>query len=346
MPTSTTRPKSPPSEFNLTSLIRCMCRDADLLPDEGQAELRAVATAGEWLANNFDVPLRGHVLPIGTRAESGGLNTGTLASGGAMVSSGSITLAQALQPTLQLERLGARRVTTQGGDLLVSPPAIISGGWVAEDQDGTAATALFAAALREPKESYTRLKMSRRLFRQAGAVGEQEMRLLLQRSIAATIEAGILAGTGTSSEPMGMVQDPQLQRRTFTGAALPTRARVGELVGELLDNGANLEQVQILASSADFDTSQAGTPLVEVAPDGRRRLATVPVSFSTYVPTGNVILADWSRVAIAYVGPPQLIVDPYTESESGALLMTLFQQVSYAVERRELLIVATLSEAE
>jgi hypothetical protein len=36
-----------------------------------------------------------------------------------------------------------------------------------------------------------------------------------------------------------------------------------------------------------------------------------------------------------------LIVDPYTEGESGALLMTMFQQVSYAVERRELLTVAT-----
>jgi hypothetical protein len=341
MPITPTRPKSPPADFSIVSLIRSLCRDAELLPGEGQAELNAVGDTSRLLAKTSTQTMRGHAIPL-HRAEAGGLNTGTLASGGAMVSSGSVSLAEALQPVLQLERLGARRVQAQSGDRVVSPPAIISGGWVAEDQDGAAATALFAAALRDPKEAYTQLKMSRRLFKQAGTVGEQEMRLLLQRSVAATIEAGLLAGTGSNSQPMGVVHDRQLQRRTFTGAALPTRARAGELVGELLDNGADLEQVQILASSADFDTSQAGTPLVEVAPDGRRRMATVPVSFSPYVPTGNVVLADWSRVAVAYVGPPQLIVDPYTESESGALLMTLFQQVSYAVERRELLTVATV----
>ena len=324
-------------------MVRSLCRDSELLPGEGQRELAAVAAAGEQLARSSGALIRGHVLPLGTRAEAGGLNASTLAGGGALVSSGSISLAEALQPTLMVERLGARRVQAQSGDQVVSPPAIISGGWLGEDEDGATATALFAAALREPKESYCRLKMSRRLFKQAGQVGEQEMRALLRRSIAGTVEAGLLAGTGTSSQPMGMVNDPQLQRRTFTGAALPSRARVGELVGELLDNGADLEQVQILASSADFDTSQVGTPLVEVAPDGRRRLATVPVSFSPYIPSGSVILADWSRVAVAYVGPPQLIVDPYTEGESGALLMTLFQSVSYAVERRELLTVATLA---
>ena len=340
MPSTTTRPKSAPADFNfsLVSFVRCLCRDSDLLPNEGQAEADAVGRAGEVFAKRSSAPLRGHVLPI-TRAEAGGLSAGTLASGGAMVGSG-LSIAATLQPILQLEKLGARRVNLPYGDSLVSVPAVAGGGWVTEDGEIQCSQALFGAAMRSPKESAARLKVSRSLFRQSG-VSEQEFRALLQRTVSSTIEEGLLAGSGSEGQPMGIVSDPQLQRRSFSGAALPTRARVGELVGELLDNGADLEQVQILASSTDFDTSQTGTPLVEVAPDGRRRLATVPVSFSPYVPTGNVVLADWSRVAVAYVGPPQLIVDPYTEGESGALLMTLFQQVSYAVERRELLTVAT-----
>jgi len=348
MPTATkTRA---PADFSLVSLVRLNSKDAILLPGEGQAEANACGDAATELAKSSTTTLKGHVIPL-NRAESGGLNSSTLASGGALIS-GSVTLAQALQPVLQLERLGARRITTQGGDLLVSPPAIISGGWVAEDQDGTAATALFAAALREPKESYTRLKMSRRLFRQANTVGEREMRLLLQRSIAATIEKGILSGTGANSQPLGII-DAAPQRRTFTSSTgLPTREKAGQFIGELLEAGADLEQVQILLSAADYEASQVrvdssggDSALVEIS-DGRRRLAGVPVAFSPYIPSGKLILADWSRLAIAYVGPPQLIIDPYTEGESGALLMTLFQQVSYAIERTELCTVATLTEAE
>jgi hypothetical protein len=222
----------------------------------------------------------------------------------------------------------------------VAAGAVAGGGWVTEDGEIECSQALFGAAMRSPKESAARLKVSRQLFRQSG-ISEQEFRALLQRTISATIEEGLLAGSGSEGQPMGIVGDALLQRRTFSGAALPTRARVGELVGELLDNGGDLEQVQILASSADFDTSQAGTPLVEVAPDGRRRLATVPVSFSPYIPSGRMILADWSRVSISYVGLPQLIVNPHTYAESGALELTTFQMVSYAVERRELLTVAT-----
>jgi len=351
MPTATK--SRAPADFSLVSLVRLNSKDAILLPGEGQAEANACGDAATELAKSSTTTLKGHVLPIGTRAESGGLNSSTLTSGGALIT-GSITLAQALQPTLQLERLGARRITTQGGDLLVSPPAIINGGWVGEDQDAVTEGALFAAALREPKESYTRVKMSRRMLKQAGSVGEQEMRLLLQRSIAATIEKGVLAGTGANSQPLGIV-DAALQQETYSagaGSSLPDRSKLGEFVGELLDNGADLESVAILMSSADYGdgmepaVSGGDEPLVTVSADGRRRAAGVPVAFSPYIPSGKLILADWSRLAIAYVGPPQLIIDPYTESESGALLMTLFQQVSYAIERTELCTVATLTEAE
>jgi hypothetical protein len=338
MPTATKSP--PPAEFSLVSFVRSLlAKDVSLRPGEGRFEADAVARAGQELAQHSGATLRGHVLPV-TRAEAGGLSTGTLGSGGAMVGSG-LSMAAALQPVLQLERLGARRVNLAYGDSLASVPAVAGGGWVSEDGEIDVSEALFGAANRDPKEAAARVKISRRLFKQSG-ITEQEFRSLLQRTISSVIEKGILNGSGANSAPTGILHDSQLQRRDFTGASLPTRARVGELVGELLDNGADLEQVAILASSADFDTSQTGTPLVEVAPDGRRRLATVPVSFSPYIPTGRLIVADWSRVSISYVGNPQLIVNPYTYSESGILELTLFQMVSYAIERLPLLTVATL----
>lgn len=172
---------------------------------------------------------------------------------------------------------------------------------------------------------------------------------MLRRTVAETIERGILAGTGSNGQPMGLVNDEKLNQQTFTAASgsLPTAARTAELVAEILQAGGDLESVQILLSAEDYADSQqpstaSDTPLVSIN-DGRRRMAGVPVAFSPYVPTGNVILADWSRVAVSYIGAPQLIINPYTYAESGMLELTLFQMVGYAVERLELLTVAKLT---
>jgi HK97 family phage major capsid protein len=268
------------------------------------------------------------------------------------VSSGNITLAAALQPILQIERLGARRVTLPYGDQLVSVPAVAGGGWVTEDGEIECSEALFGAAMRSPREAAARVKISRRLFNQSG-VSEQEFRALLQRTISAVVEQGLLNGSGSNGEPLGLLNDGQLQQETFTSTnTLPTRDKAGELIGKILEAGGDLEQVQILLSAADYEASQlrvdssgGDSALVEIS-DGRRRLAGVPVAFSPYVPSGRLVVADWSRVSISYLGLPQLIVNPYTYSESGTLELTAFQMVSYAVERRELLTVATLTEAE
>lgn len=344
------RTQTPPAKpFSLVDFIAGHVADRSANRDSanlGMQEAVAVGEANKFEAKFTDRVMRGHVIPL-ERAESGGLTSGSFADGGALVS-GSITLAAALQPLLQVERLGARRVTLQGGDMLVSAPAIAGGGWLAEDGDSIAETALFGAAMRQPKEAAARLKLSRRLFNQS-AISEQEFRQMLQRTVCATVESGILAGTGSNGQPMGLANDPQLNQATFTAASgsLPTAARTAELVADILENGGDLEQVQILLSAEDYADSQqpstaSDTPLVSIN-DGRRRMAGVPVAFSPYVPTGNVILADWSRIAVSYIGAPQLIVNPYTYSESGMLELTLFQMVSYAVERRELLTVAKLT---
>jgi hypothetical protein len=332
-------------DFSLVSFIRSLTRDADLLPGEGRSEAAAVAVAGEREAAASRRTIRGHVLPL--IRESGGQQAGTFGTGGALVS-GSLMLADALQPVLQLEKLGARRVNGGAGDLLVSAPGISEGFWIGEDQNVPVSAALFGASLMAPKEAATRIKMARRLFKQAGAVGEQEFREVLRRTIASTIEGGILNGSGNQNEPLGILNDPQLQRRSYSGnGKLPTANRAGELASELAENGADVDSLEFLVSSADYGNAQnpigAGgdLPLVSIA-DGRRRMAGIPVTFSPFIPSGNLIIADWSRVAISYIGAPQMIVDPFTESGSGMLLMTLFQQISYAVERNNMLTVATV----
>jgi len=100
MPTATR--STPPGEFQLTSFVRSLLKDSELQPGEGRAEAEAVAKAAKELASNPGITIRGHGIPI-HRAEAGGQNTGTLAAGGALVSSGNITIAAALQPVLQVE---------------------------------------------------------------------------------------------------------------------------------------------------------------------------------------------------------------------------------------------------
>jgi hypothetical protein len=339
MPSPRTSP--PPADFSLVRLIRAHLRDADLKPGEGAAELDAVAAAFRAASRTATGPLRGHTIPV-TRAESGGLTAGSFSGGGALVGGGAVSLAESLQPQLLVESLGARRVQGKAGDLLVSSPAEVASGWCGEDGEISAASALFGAALLTPRDAAVRLRMSRSLFKQAGAIAESELRGLLSRSLAATIEKGIVVGSGANAELLGLANDPQLNRETFASAnAQPTRERLGELVGELLDNGGDLDSIAVMASSADYGDSQAGTtPLVDHTADGRRRAAGVAIAFSPHLPSGRLIVADWSRLVVSYIGEPQLVIDPFTDGDRGIINMTLFQSVSYATERRELLTVA------
>jgi HK97 family phage major capsid protein len=344
MPTRPTQ--TTPAEFSLVAFVRSLLKDAELRPNEGNRELAAVAAAGKQFAGVSGTEIRGHVLPVtpSTRAEAGGINTGSLATGGALIS-GSITLAEALQPVLQIERIGARRIEGGASDSLVSPPAAVSGWWLGEDQDAPVSEMLLGAAMLLPKEAAVRLRMSRRLFKQAGAIAEQEFRNLMRRSIAETVESGILAGSGSLNEPMGIINDPQLRRTPYNGSFnLPPSDEAAAMAGVLAEKGADIDSLHFLLPAVDYADSQnlvtsAGQgKLIEIT-DNRRRMAGIPCSFSPYIPSGTLILADWSRVVVSYVGPPQLIVDPYSQSESGTLLMTLFQQVSYAIERRDLVTV-------
>ncbi len=308
-----------------------------------------VAEANKAFAKGTTFTMRGHVLPVtADRAAAGGQTTGSMSDGGALVGSG-LTLSQALRPVLQLEKMGARRVVSESGDTLVSPPSQVDGFWVGENQSAPVSSALFTAALRTPKEAGVRIRMSRGLWRHSGGVAEQEFRAILNRSIAATVEAGIITGTGTQNQPMGLVNDGQLQRRTFTGTGLPSREKVGEWTGEIAAAGGDVDSIAIMLPSVDYEASQKSVddsvgdrPLVEII-NGRRMMAGLPVAFSPFLPTGNVVVADFSRVSIAYLGAPQLLIDPITEAQSCMLNMTILQHVSYAVERRELLTIGKLT---
>jgi hypothetical protein len=101
-----------PQDFSLVAYVRSSLQDCDLKKGEGDAEMAAVAEANRREAKHSNRVMRGPVLPLQERAESGGLTSGSFADGGALVSGG-LSLAAALQPVLQLERLGARRVSLQ-----------------------------------------------------------------------------------------------------------------------------------------------------------------------------------------------------------------------------------------
>jgi hypothetical protein len=325
------------TDFSIVNLIRGLIAEpsCNSKGDIGQTEASAVGTATRQLANHSSQQLRGHVIPL-ERGVSGGINTGTFSDGGALVS-GSLTLASALQPVLQLERLGARRSNQKSGDLLVGAPVSAGGGWVVENNNIAVSMALLATGMREPKEAAARIQISRRLMTQS-TIAEAEFRALLERTLRQTIETGILSGDGSNGQPLGMSKDGQLSQRSYNGGpgSLPSEGEVADFIGELLDGGADLDSVQILAAGEDYADSAT---LIKID-NGVRRIAGAKCAFTPYLPSGCLLIADWSRVVIGYVGEPQLVINPYTYSESGVLELTLFQSVGYAVERRELFTVA------
>ena len=69
----------------------------------------------------------------------------------------------------------------------------------------------------------------------------------------------------------------------------------------------------------------------------------LPVLMSTHIPEAKVVLLDSNATSIVYFGPPQLLVDPYnnTNSISGASTVVVNNYLDLGVTEPELVVVGS-----
>jgi hypothetical protein len=231
-------------------------------------------------------------------------------------------LAGAARPVLVFERAGITPVTINDAQAASLPRwRGNGGGWVIEGDplaasDLTLDTVPVQSRLCGGHVTFSRrLRLSTTGDLQAAVVSE------LGRQVTQALEDGLLNGDGENGKPLGLLE--QAEGAVPFAGSTPTWAELLLMVEALVDGDGDLSNSVWLAHPSDAVAMLAtersvgsGVALVEAAADGRWSIAGLPLVVSTAIPEGTVALLDRRAAVPVFFGPPQLIVNPYTGSNS------------------------------
>jgi HK97 family phage major capsid protein len=270
------------------------------------------------------------------------LGVNSSSAGGALASATSLqAVADAVRPATVLERLGARRVEISGVAEASFPRfSGGSGGWLSEGEASVSDNATVASVSATPRCAASRLGLSRRVRNGAREDIEAAVLRELQQCVAATLEAGFMAGIGANDEPLGVIYSPGIGTQSFS-AAVPTLADLAAMLENYLDADGDLEAARFILHPSDLAdllkalvSANGGETLVSYT-GGAWRILGVPVAATRHMVEGKHLLLDPSAVALTYFGPSQVVMDTFSngKSISGAAEICVFNFADVALLR-------------
>jgi HK97 family phage major capsid protein len=168
--------------------------------------------------------------------------------------------------------------------------------------------------------SAAHLALSRRLLLQAE---EAEAAILaeVRAAVAAVVEAGMIAGSGSSNQPLGLINTPGTGSQAFA-ASIPSYVELVNMIEIAGDADADLGRCSWImhpSNLADLLKVQIDPDGGEVAvtySEGRHRVAGFPILPTRHMPEGKVAFGDFSRCTIAYWSEPQITIDRFSNGKS------------------------------
>jgi len=323
----------PPGRFSLLGL---------LAGDSYEAGLSKLA------ADKYGAPeLRGEALPHSRLVRDLGLATAT--GGGNLAATELAAVAAAVRPLLVLDQLGAERLEISGASDTALPRFDGGvGGWIAEGEAASSMSATVQTASATAHCAAARLGLSRRVRNGTRPDTEAAILAEISRAVTNTIEQGFIQGTGSSNQPIGLVNIAGIGTKTFAGS-VPTWPEMMDMVELLGDADGDITRstwlvhpsmtAALLKLLIDFD----GGELAVTYSEGRHRIAGIPLAISSNVPATTIILADFTTVQQVFFGAPQIIDDRFSagKSISGASEIVVMNYCDVVVRDPGLIVVGS-----
>ena len=272
------------------------------------------------------------------------LELGAINGGEAISSTTVLPVAKACRPATVMEDAGARVVnlnSTSAATLPVFDGSLTTAVWISEGGASPSFSNLTVKSVSStPKCCAARIAYSRRLMAGVSDRAAFENALLaeLRRAIKTQIEEKFFSGTGSTDQPLGILNTPGVQTKSF-GAALGTHAELVDMIHKLVDADGDLATSRFLMHSSDFAklldqqvTTNGGATTVSFE-GSQYRIAGVPVHQTTAATEGKVVLADMSKINLIFFGPPSLLSDGFSGGKStfGTTEISIFNWLDSAI---------------
>lgn len=350
-----------PKEVKNYSLIRAIRAAADSHSnprawDEAGLELEASRAVAEKLGRapqGFFVPWE--IQNTGYRRPFNTQKVGDPTLGGALVATELMadSFIDVLRNSMVLKAAGARVMTGLVGDIDIPKKTDTAVAyWIGEGNSPSKSTLKFGQVAARPKTVAAYSQLTRKFLKQATPDAELMVRDDIAQVLALAADKAGLHGAGSANEPLGVANMTGIGAVVGgTDGATPDWADIVDLEGEVaLDNALigklgyiTNTKVQAYLKKTRHNATYGDRYLWEI---NARELNGHPAWVSNQVRSDMVkgssgavcsgfFFGNWDDLVFLYWGGLDVIVDPYTNSTSGDVLITSMQDLDIVGRRAQ-----------
>jgi HK97 family phage major capsid protein len=262
------------------------------------------------------------------------------------------TMIDILRTRTVLAQMGVRFMTDMRGNFALPRQATTTTAyWINEGQDVTQSAPTIDQVLFTPHTVGVRTPYTRRFLEQTSVDAENFIREDQAAVKAREIERTALNGTGTSGQPLGMLQNPLIPLiAAGTNGAAPTWANIVAMETTLATANADMGTLGYIIDASvrgllkttpkigsTFPTylwDGGATPLNEYKV-GVTNLLPANLTHGSGTALHAMIFGNWADMLIATWGSDDVIVNPYSADASGSVIITSFSDVDVEVRHPE-----------
>ena len=214
-----------------------------------------------------------------------------------------------------------------------------TGYWVGEDTAPTSSNATFDTLQLRMKTVAGNTYVTRNMLKQTTLDMEAFVREDLATALALALDKAALYGTGSNNQPLGLSGTTGVNSVNLATANKPTYEELVQMETEIgLDNAAVDSMAYIInaGTKGHCKTTQkfTGTNGAPIWEDGNQ-INGYKALVTNQVNTGDVFLGNWSDFIVGLFGGLEILVDPYSYSNKGAIQVTGFQDVDFGARHAE-----------
>ena len=233
---------------------------------------------------------------------------------------------------------GARTLNGLSGDVKIpKKTAAASAAWIAsEGGDAAESQMTVGSVTMSPKTLGARTDVTRQLLIQSSLDIENLMRDDLAQAMALAIDLGALQGSGASGQPTGIKNVSGINTVDFgtSPVLVPSYAKLIDMETAVAEDNANVGNLAYIMNATMYGALKSvekatNTAQFVVEPDGRINGHRTIVS--NQVTAGDAFYGNFNDLLIGFFGGLDIVVDPYTNSNSGTVRVVALQSMDVAV---------------
>ncbi len=249
-------------------------------------------------------------------------------------------------------RMGGSMISIGAGDAEYPvTSSSVAAGWAANETGNVPGPSAYTTVDRPLKPDHNlglQMRITRKTLKQSGAGLEQAVRRDMNGAIAEALDKAVFLGSGSSGEPTGLFAGASAWGITETAvdAAASYAAFRAAAVRFMTANAGNLSGIRLMLRPEVFDAMDAdlisGTAVSEWDRLTGKVGNVVLTSNALAAPTGDplatsaILTTTVAGVAPFFVGTwgaIDLIRDPYSDAQSGALRLTALATMDVTISR-------------